>query len=81
MKVYSLHKIIDGKWEITLKVKESNDFEKALAARPDIKAIVDANYNLEIPEMAKMLLDNVMDCVSVEISMLWGPTVIMEKQQ
>ena len=79
MKLYSLHRIIDGKWEITIKVREKDDFDKAMAPRPDIKAIVDANYNLEQPEMAQLLLNSIFDCVSVEVSLLWGPSVLMEK--
>jgi len=80
MNIYSLHRIIDGKWEVVLKVRENSDFKHSLQSRPDIKPIIDQHYDVTPEELAKALLTEVTHCKSVKVSQLWGPAVIMEKE-
>ena len=79
MNIYSLHVINDGKWSIRLTIKESSDFKHRYESRPDLRALVDTYYDCSPEELARLLLEQVMDCESVEVNMLCGPGVIMER--
>ncbi len=72
MKLFSLYKVTDGKWEITL-------HQYRYEPRPDIRALVDAHYNVEPHEMAKILMDQVMHCDAVEVHTLSGHGFYMER--
>lgn len=80
MKIYSVHTVNDGKWQVVLHVKEAPDYAYFSEPRPDIRAIVENHYD-EAPEaLAKLLLDNVLDCEIVEINMLAGTSLRIEKR-
>jgi hypothetical protein len=79
MKLYSLYKVLDGKWEITLHIRENDDYQYRYEPRPDIRVLVDKNYNCEPHEMAKLLIDQVMHCDAVEVHTLSGHGFYMEK--
>lgn len=79
MKIYSLHNVTDGKWHVKLVIKESDDFKHRYEARPDIRSLVDSNYNVEPEVMAKTILENVMDCEAVEINLMCGPGIYMKR--
>jgi len=80
MKIYSVHNVLDGKWSIKLMIKESNDFTHRYESRPDLRKLIDENYHAEPVAMAKILLNQVMDCESVEISLLCGPAICIVKR-
>jgi len=79
MRVYSLHVITDGKWSVRLTIRENNDFKHQYESRPDLRALVDKHYNEAPEQLAKVILDSVMACEAVEVNMLCGPGIYMER--
>jgi len=79
MKLYSLHRICDGKWDIMLHIRRNPDWAYHYEPRPDIRVLVEQNYDLSIDEMARLLLSQVMDCEAVEVSTLSGHGVHIKK--
>ena len=79
MKVYSVHTVTDGKWSVRLSIRENNDFKYKYESRPDLRALVDTHYNSSPEELAKVILDNVLACESVEINLLCGPAICIER--
>lgn len=79
MKIYSLHTVNDGKWSIRLTIKESDDFKHKYESRPDLRALVDEYYDCSPEEIARILLETVLDCQQVEVNLMCGPGVIMER--
>lgn len=77
--IWTLHTINDGKWQVVLHIRESKDFAYQYEPRPDIRALVDANYHESPETMAKLLLDNVLHCDAVQINMLAGPSIRVER--
>lgn len=78
-KIWSVHTINDGKWQVVLHIKEDQGYKYTYEPRPDIRAVIDANYT-ESPEViARLLLDNVLHCEAVQVNMMCGPSVYMEK--
>ena len=80
MKIYSLHQITDGKWDVCLHIREKDDYVHTFVSRPDIRDIVNQNYECTAEELAKILLTTVLDCESVSVKLLCGPGVYMEKE-
>jgi hypothetical protein len=79
MRVYSVHTITDGKWSVRLTIRENDDFKHQYESRPDLRAIVDTHYNADPEQLAKVILDNVMACEAVEVNLLCGPGIYMER--
>jgi hypothetical protein len=79
MKMYSLYKVTDGKWEIILHIRENDNYQFSYEPRPDIRAIVDINYNVAPHEMAKILMEQVLHCDAVEVHTLSGQGFFMER--
>jgi hypothetical protein len=79
MRVYSLHTITDGKWSVRLTIRESTDFKHQYESRPDLRALVDTHYNSSPEQLAKLILDTVMHCEAVEVNLLCGPGIYMER--
>ena len=79
MRMYSLYKVTDGKWEIILHNRENDDYQFSYEPRPDIRAIVDINYNVAPHEMAKILMEQVLHCDAVEVHTLSGQGFFMER--
>jgi hypothetical protein len=79
MRVYSVHTITDGKWSVRLTIRENDDFKHQYESRPDLRALVDTHYNADPEQLAKVILDNVMACEAVEVNLLCGPGIYMER--
>ncbi len=79
MKLYSLFRIIDGKWEVVLHIRRNDDWRFQYEPRPDLRAMLDDNYNATPDEMAKLLLKTVMDCEVVEVHTLSGQGVVIRR--
>jgi hypothetical protein len=79
MKLYSIHRVLDGKWEIVLHIRRNDDWQFAYEPRPDIRALVDEHYNVTPDVMARMLMDSVLHCEAVEISTMSGQGIVMRK--
>jgi hypothetical protein len=79
MNVYSLHTINDGKWSIRLTIKETDDFKHRYESRPDLRALVDEYYNRSPEELARILIEQVLDCETVEVNLMCGPGIVMRK--
>ncbi len=79
MKVYSLHRVLDGKWEVVLHIRRNDDWKFSYEARPDLRALVDEHYNATPDEMARILLQTVLHCEAVEVSTLAGQGIVMRK--
>lgn len=79
MKMYSLHHICDGKWEVTLHIRQNDDYRFSYEPRPDICAIISDNYEVELQEMAKILIEQVLHCDAVEVRTLSGQGLYVER--
>jgi hypothetical protein len=79
MRVYSLHTITNGKWSVRLTIRESTEFKHQYESRPDLHALVDTHYNESPERLAKLILDTVMHCEAVEVNLLCGPGIYMER--
>ena len=62
-----------------MKIRENESFRYSFSSRPDVKHLIDEHYNSSAEELAKVLLEKVLDCKSVEVSLLCGPSIIIEK--
>jgi len=80
MKIYSLHTITDGKWQVTLTIRENDDYKYKYESRPDLREIIDRNYNCEPEALAKIVLETVMSCEAVQVNLLCGPGIYMERK-
>ena len=78
-KTWTLHTVNDGKWQVVLHIREDEGFKYQYEPRPDIRALVDQNYDSSPEILAAMLLANVLHCEAVQINLLSGPAVYMEK--
>lgn len=79
MKLYTLHSISDGKWQIKLSIRRHPDYEYEFEPRPDIRVIVEKNYDTSPEVLAKTLLDSVLHCEAVEVQLLSGQGLYMER--
>ena len=76
---YSVHRIIDGKWEVTLWIREDADFTFNPCEPPDLRALIDVNYEKDPIEMAKQILNSVLHCQKVQVNTLQGTGVYVER--
>jgi hypothetical protein len=81
MKLYSLYKVTDGRWEVVLHIRENDDYKFRYEPRPDIRALIDEHYNIEPHEMAKLLIERVLHCDAVEVHTLSGQGFYMERHE
>ena len=81
MKIYSLHQVTDGKWKVCLHIRGKPNYVHSFISRPDIRDIINKNYDTSPEELAKILLTTVLDCESVSVKLLCGPGVYMEKEE
>lgn len=79
MKLYSLFRLIDGKWEIVLHIRRNDDWKFEYETRPELRQIIDENYDVAPDVMAKLLLDNVMHCEVVEIHNMSGQGIVVRR--
>jgi hypothetical protein len=79
MKLYTLHTVNDGKWQIKLSIRRDSNYEFQFEPRPDIRVMVETNYD-ESPEvLAKILLDSVLHCEAVEVHLLCGQGLYIKR--
>ncbi len=79
MKMYSVHVINDGKWQVVIYIRESTEFKYKPESQPELRALIDANYEASPDEMARLVLNSVLDCEAVDINLLCGPCLRLEK--
>ena len=79
MKLYSLFRVIDGKWEIVLHILRNDDWKFQYEPRPELRALIDEHYDVTPDVMAKLLLDNVMHCEVVEIHHMSGQGIVVRR--
>lgn len=77
--MYSLVRVIDGKWEVVLHIRRNDDWRFEYEPRPDIRALLDENYELSPDAMAKLLLNSVLHCEAVEVHSLSGQGIVLKK--
>lgn len=76
---YSTHRVIDGKWEVTIWIYEEEDFAGYKPNCPDLRKLIADNYLSEPIDLAKLILSNVLHCERVEIKDLSGNGIYVEK--
>lgn len=79
MTAWTLYTVNDGKWQIVLHLREDEGFKYRYEPRPDIRNLVDEHYNAAPEELAKILLYSVLHCDAVQINMMCGPSLYVEK--
>jgi len=76
---FSLHKFSNGKWAGVLAVKERSDYSYRYDPPLDFKALIDEHYDLSPEQLARILLDSVLDAEAVELSLFSGPTLRLRR--
>lgn len=79
-KIYTIHTVNDGRWQIVLHLRENDDFRYKYEHRPDLRALVDEYYNSEPTDMARKMLESVLHCDAVQVNLMCGPSVYMERE-
>jgi hypothetical protein len=77
-KFYSIHRVTDGKWEVTIRIREDDRFNES-PERPDLRALIDEHYNAQPFDLALVILNTVLHCATVEVRTLSGNGVYIEK--
>jgi len=80
MTIYSTHIINDGKWQVTIWIKQDQDFAYDPEQRPDLRALIDAHYNESPKQLAQTVLDNVLHCERCHVQSFSGVGVYVEKE-
>ena len=79
MKTYfTTHTIHDGKWRVTVWVKQHEGFEPLPTDRPDLRALINLHYTSEPNELANIVLSTLLDCKRVHVETLSGAGVYAE---
>lgn len=76
---YSVHRIVDGKWEITLWIYQPDETSAISWADPDLRKLIAENYDLLPFDLAKTIVDNVLHCERVQINDLSGNGIYVER--
>lgn len=76
---FSVHRVIDGKWEITLWIYQPDETAAINWASPDLRKLIADNYELPPFELAAVILNNVLHCERVQINNLSGNGIYVEK--
>ncbi len=76
---YTIHKIVDGKWEVTIWIYEDDNFAGESFDRPDLRALIADNYDADPFGLAGKILDNVLHCERVQITTLSGSGCYVER--
>ncbi len=80
MKLYSLIRVIDGKWEIVVHVHEQPEQLEVVDIRQKLRVMLDKLYNSDAVTIAKTILDEVMSATKVEVAALYGPVIVGIKE-
>ena len=77
-KLYTVHKILDGRWQVEITFEEDpTRFEFLPGPRPELKELVSKNYEMEPQALAKIISETVFGVRRVEVTRLWGPTIVI----
>lgn len=76
---FSVHRIVDGKWEITLWIYQPDETAAIHWSSPDLRKLIADNYELLPFELAGVILSNVLHCERVQINNLSGNGIYVEK--
>jgi hypothetical protein len=79
MKLYSLFRVIDGKWEVVLHIRRNDDWKFQYEPRPELRALIEENYDVTPDVLAKILLESVLHCEAVEIHQMSGQGIVMRR--
>jgi len=79
MRIYTKHTVNEGKWEIKLWIRRSDRYAWEYEPMPNIRRLVEINYDEPIPTVARLLLDTVLHCEIVEVNTLSGQGYYLEK--
>jgi hypothetical protein len=79
MQIYSTHTINDGRWTVTVWIKEQSNYVFDPHQRPDLRAIIDDNYNMSAQDLARHVVENVMDCAKCHVQTFSGIGVYAER--
>lgn len=79
MKIYSLFRVIDGKWEVVLHIRRNDDWKFQYEPRPELRALIDENYDVTPDVLAKILLESVLHCEAVEIHQMSGQGIVVRR--
>ena len=76
---FSVHRVVDGKWEITLWIYQPDETAAINWSSPDLRKLIADNYELPPFELAGVILNNVLHCERVQINNLSGNGIYVEK--
>ena len=79
MKICSIFRIIEGKWEIVLHIRRNDNWQFQFEPRPDLRPLIDEHYNDTPDVMAKRLLESVLHCDAVEVHNLSGQGIVVRR--
>lgn len=79
MRIYSVHTVNDGKWQVVMHLREEDDFQHRFEPRPDLRNLIASNYELTPENMARLVMESVLHCDKVEVNMLSGPSLRIER--
>lgn len=79
MRVYTIHNTSNGKWDVQIVISEPADYEYTFDSEHGLKMMLDELYNYSPEVVAKTILDSVVDCVAVEVRLLNGPALRLER--
>ena len=79
MKIYSLFRVTDGKWEVVLHIRRNDDWKFQYEPRPELRALIDENYDVTPDVLAKILLESVLHCEAVEIHQMSGQGIVVRR--
>jgi hypothetical protein len=77
--IYSVHRIIDGKWELKLWIANDEASQETVAQREGYRNFLQQHYDCSAGEIAKNAIETIFGCTKVEIGQLCGPRLVMEK--
>ena len=76
---FSVHRVVDGKWEITLWIYQPDETTAINWSSPDLRKLIADHYELPPFELAGVILSNVLHCERVQINNLSGNGIYVEK--
>jgi hypothetical protein len=79
MKMYTSHVINEGRWSVKLWIRRSVEYQWEYEPMPDIRRLIEINYDDPISTVAQLLLETVLGCEKVEVATLSGQGLFLEK--
>jgi hypothetical protein len=75
---FTTHTVHDGKWRVTVWIKQHEGYEPLPQDRPDLRALINLHYNDSATELANLILATLLDCKRVHVETLSGTGVYAE---